>query len=263
MNNDYAEEREPLDTKSMLEEGFLKNLPGKVKHKASESVREEHAAQSIVREGSEELLLKAYDIRDNLILSFGQIKLGSSLSRNLTNVINDLGEVVEGLGGHVEKFDPLAHVSGLQAPDLEKNASRVIENTRDSYSLGTIEDAKIDGQSIIIAFAGHTDDMRYRAVGTVTTSAAWVGNEAIDYIHTPGEGKMSIKVFDGGNWVDKSSDYDIIWELFEEPIEKPKNMSLEKPQKKAEKKEGTKEEIQNKLVDDINDDFPIEEVKGD
>ena len=67
MNNDYAEEREPLDTKSMLEEGFLKNLPGKVKHKASESVREEHAAQSIVREGSEELLLKAYDIRDNLI----------------------------------------------------------------------------------------------------------------------------------------------------------------------------------------------------
>jgi len=261
MSYDYTEEREPLDTKSMLEEGFFKNLPNTTM--TPKHIETTHEAQSVVKEGTESLLLKTYGVRDNLISSFGQIKLGSSLARNVTNIINDLGEIIEGLGGQSEKFDPLAHVSGLKAPDMEKNASRVIENTRDSYSIGTIEDAKIDGENIVIEFTGRTDEVRYKAIGTVTASNGWIGNEAVDYIYTPGEGKMSIKAFNGERWVDKSSDYDITWELFEDPMVIANEEVSESLQKNDKKKEEVKEIISNKLDnDDINDDFTISEIEN-
>lgn len=261
MNDDYTEEREPLNTKLMLEEAFLKNLPNTAILDAKES-KHIAGAQSVVKEGSENLLLKTYGVRDNLISSFGQIKLGSGLARNVTSIINDLGEIIEELGGQAEKFDPLAHVSGLKAPDMEKNASRVVENTRDSYSIGAIEDARIDGKNIVIEFTGHTDEVRYKAVGTVTASTGWIGNEAIDYIYTPGEGKMSIKAFDGGRWVDKSSNYDIVWELFEDPMVIANVGVSESPQKNDKKKEEAKEAIPNKLNNNISDDFPIAEIEN-
>jgi adenylosuccinate synthase len=51
----------------------------------------------------------------------------------------------------------------------------------------------------------------------LVTSSSWNGNEAIDFIYTPGQGKMSVKVFEKGKWIDKSEtgNYEIKWELEE------------------------------------------------
>jgi len=268
MSKDYNNDNdiEELDTKGMLEDGFFKEYAKT--SKASKAKPSERATQGLVPHSSspvntntEKLLLKAYDVRDNLISSFSDIKLGSSLATNVKNAINQVGSMILELGGEAENFDPLAHVSGLGAPSLDKYASRVIENTRDSYTFGKIDDAKIDGQSIIITFTGQSslDNTDYKAIGTITTKGTWMGNEAIDYVYTPGEGKMSVKVANQqGEWIDKSDDYVVSWELFEgSPEEEEKNI-----EKKAETKEEETDLIQNNVDDDININFPIEEKEN-
>lgn len=257
-----------LDTQSMLEEGFfaefekvgsdLQVTKSTMDIPESNKIALAHSKTKKVNANSETLLLKAYDVRDNLISSFVDIKLGSTLATNVKNAINQVGTMIIELGGDVNTFDPLAHVSGLGAPSLDKYASRVIENTMDSYSLGKIADAKVDGKSIIITFTGQSplDDTTYKAIGTITTKGTWMGNEAIDYVYTPGEGKMSVKIANQeGVWIDKSNDYTVSWELFEETPEE----DGKKIEKSAETKEEETNSAQNKLDDDINEDFPIEE----
>jgi hypothetical protein len=252
-----------LDTKGMLEEGFLQEYAGKGKGSLNSkpiSVLTSDTASTNIN--TEALLLKAYDVRDTLISSFSDIKLGSSLAINMKRAINEIGNMIVGLGGLADSFDPLSHVSGLTAPSINKYASRVIENTKDSYSLGNIEDARIEGKSIIITFAGKSplDETSYRAIGTITTNGTWMGNEAIDYVYTPGEGKMSVKVANQkGEWVDQSNNYVVSWELFEGTSSE----LLTGASKNVEKKDQTKEEeinlIKNNLDSDISDDFLIEE----
>jgi len=250
-----------LDTKSMLEEGFLKEYSkggakGKTKPTARVSAGVVSASAPTVNVNTESVLMEAYEVRDGLINSFSDVKLGSALAENMKTAINKVGNIIIEMGGSADSFDPLAHVSGLGAPSLGKYASRVIENTVDSYSLGKIEGANIgdNGKSIVIAFVGMSDEgMPYKAVGTIVANETWLGNEAIDYVYTPGEGKMSVKVANqDGQWIDQSDGYAISWELFEGEAEK----NIEK---KAETEEEEKDLIENNVDDEINIDFPIEE----
>jgi hypothetical protein len=254
-----------LDTKGMLENSFLEEFSKVKGGKLPKTNPLERASEGTVASSTplpsntntEELLMEAYEARDNLISSFSEVKLGSSLANKMADSINKVGSIIVKLGGEAEAFDPLAHVSGLGTPNAKKYASRVIENTIDSYSLGQIENAEIDkesnGKTIIVTFAGRVDEVCYKAIGTITTERTWLGTEAIDYVYTPGEGKMSVKVANhNGEWVDQSDNYQISWEL----LESDKDENLEK---KAESKEDKEPGSENNVNDDINDDFPIEE----
>jgi len=167
------------------------------------------------------------------------------------------------MGGKIEHFDPFVKLSGLQAPSMKKNANRVIENTKESYSIGNISDTRMteDGRTIFITFDGVSNKIAYRAVGTILASKTWVGNEAVDYIYTTGEGRMSVKALDdNGEWIDKSNNYKISWELYEgkfkdkEELEKEGNTAKE-TEIKEEVRDKTKK---NNDEEDIGD-FPIEE----
>jgi len=59
--------------------------------------------------------------------------------------------------------------------------------------------------------------MTYKAFGQIS-ARSWEGSEAIDYIYVPETGgKMSVKTYEGGKWVDKSDTgvYDIYYDLEE------------------------------------------------
>jgi len=271
MNTDYTDEREVITAKervNQLEGDFLTNLMAKTGKKLTPSAKPQlspksASSNSVVTShtNTEEFLSELYDIRDNLIDMFSQTELGSCLSKNMTAQINRVGNCIRKLGGDVEaKFDPLQHVSGLKVPDLHKNAERVIETTKQCYLLGKVVDSEISGAGkIVITFEGVNKDIRYSAKGTVgVKTGEWNGNEAIDYVHTPGEGKMSVKVYSSGKWEDKSDHYDVLWELVEEDASKKVVARGDEIGKKAVAKEEVEEKLENNLGE-INDDFPIEE----
>lgn len=262
------EDREPLDTRSMLEEGFLKNLAGGIgKNIAAASTvgikpKASSKLTTVASDVSTERLLQTlYEVRDGLIDSLRDVHIASPVAKSLSTHINKLGSCIKHLGGPVEPFDPLNHVSGLKIPNLLRNAERVIETTKQCYSLGSIEDSKIsdDNNKISLVFAGRAGNTEYRARGIIMSSC-WTGNEAIDYIYTPGSGKMSVKVFSSGKWIDKSSDYKVSWELEENEIDP----AQEEIQKGSNNSSGIVKDAStssgNNIEDkDIGDDFPVEE----
>jgi len=267
MNQDYTDEREPLDTKGMLESGFFARLG---KTQKTPPVKTEIPQETLpVKYNTEKLLLGLYDVRDGLIETCSKMGLGTH-TQNVVDNINKLGSCIDSLGGKVDKFDPFVHISGLQAPNMLKNAKRVIENTVEAYSLGKVENAKIeeDGKTISMTFTGRQGNTDYKAVGTLIAPKIWVGNEAIDYVFASGGGRMSVKVFsDDGKWIDKSSNYKISWELFENetdfnvmPTEGDNNQIKKagKEDKTVEIKEEIKNNPQNNMDEEIGD-FPIEE----
>jgi hypothetical protein len=273
MNNDYMDEREPLDTKNMLENGFFARL-GKTALKPIPTKTEVTPEPATIpaNYNTEKVLTHLYEARDGLIETYSKVGIGA-YSQGFVDGINKIGSCIKSMGGEVDSFDPFAHMSGLQAPSLQKNAKRVIENTVESYTLGKIGDAKIsdDGKTIIVTFKGQQANTDYKAIGTLVASKAWVGNEAIDYVYTPGEGRMSVKVFsDDGKWIDKSASYKISWELFEN--EANYNVMPTEGENSSIKKEGKgeniveiKEEVENTSSNNIEDeeigDFQIEEKK--
>ena len=261
MNTDYAEEREPLDTKNMLETAFFENLKnGPTPRKAVKEVPKLEVTVKTENDVStEELLTELFDVRDGLIDSFENVDIASPIANNITAIINNLGQFITRVGGKAEHFDPLAHVSGLQNPNLVKNAQRVIENTRDSYS-GEVEEAHVNDKEILIAFGGKKGKVAYKAIGTVSSNGVWIGNEAIDYVYTPGEGKMSVKALnEHGQWIDKSDHYKISWVLEESDL----SDNAEAPKESEKKIENIEEEEietgNNVTEEEIFTDFTIEE----
>lgn len=264
MNEDYTNEREPLNTKSMIEEAFFKNLgkSSKTTPKAESSIV---AKESSVKYNTEDLLLKLFDARDGLVETYSKIGLGA-YSQSFVDSINKIGTCIRSLGGEAENFDPFAHMSGLKSPSLQKNAKRVIENTVEAYTLGKIDDAKIadDGKGITITFTGRQGNTNYKAVGNIEPFKAWVGNEAADYIYSPNEGRMSVKIFADNKWIDKSSEYKISWELFESEANfdvmsvEGENNQPKKETNKVELKEEIKNDTLNNIDNDIGD-FEVEE----
>lgn len=264
-NKDYIDEKGGLQTRSMLEDGFFANI-GKSKGKLKQELTKQakttlNNVKPIPNANTEEILLEAYNVRDALIESVSGIQLGTRLAENLTSAVNSMGSLIVRLGGEAENFDPLSQRSGLQAPNMKRNVERVIENTKDSYALGEIDEARIEEGSIIIGFSGVQEDTKYKAVGTIAARKGWTGAEAVDYVYMPGGGKMSVKVANNnGQWIDRSDDYGITWELFEDSgSSEAQEMPPENIEKNSVTKEEPEEKIANNVVDEINDDFPIKE----
>jgi len=262
MSDNYVDEEGKFDTKSLLEDSFLKNL-GNVKIPPAQAptiVDRSIKVPASSDYNTERMLLELYEVRDGLIATFSEMGLNKT-SQTLVDNINRVGKCIKGLGGEVDHFDPLANVSGLQSPKLNKSAQRVIENTKEAYNLGKIEDAKVeeDGKTITIIFTGKQGNISYKSVGTVTASDTWMGNEAIDYIYSPESGRMAVKTPNAqGQWIDRGTDdYKISWELFETD-----ESNLNKEAGKTENTPEIKEEVKNPAPNNIDEevgDFPIEE----
>lgn len=239
------DEKEPVVTGDLLADGLKAQL-GNVHPSQIEAIANEIESQgdivisSVIKTGagrviqgnstipqrqasSEKILLTLYDVRDDLVDAFGECSFNSYLAKCLTNQINKIASCIVNMGGQAEAFEPLNHVSGLKMPDLVKNAEEVIQRTMQCYKLGTVKEAKIkeDGKEINIVFEGVDGEVKYTASGRIITKG-WTGNEAIDYVYTPNSGKMSVKAFEGGRWVNKSNlekdkeNYKISWELTED-----------------------------------------------
>jgi hypothetical protein len=212
-------------------------------------------------------------MRESLVDVFERSGLNSGIESSLVSLIDSTGSCLNYLGESTEKFEPLRHLSGLQAPNTFKNASKVLETTLNCYKIGEIEDSKIsdDGRLIEIIFAGVHKNIHYKAFGEISANS-WEGSEAIDYIYTPRSGKMSVKAFEGGKWVDKSDYYDIKWALEEKDLNKedeeeeledviPKELLQDESikEKKVEEKEELQVEASNNDSDDEEiGDFPID-----
>ncbi|TRZ83333.1 hypothetical protein D4R86_00785 [bacterium] len=259
------EQREVLTgkTQNMIEESFFKNL--KLKDKAMASKIGEAPIYETVTglpstTDTEKLLLDLFEVRDGLIQSFESVGLNTTTASNLSVQINKLGSCIRHIGGEVVDFAPLEHISGLQMPDLIKSAQRVVDTTKQCYTLGKITKADVeeDGKIISINFEGKDGDIAYVARGTITANSSWKGNEAIDYIYTRGEGRMSVKAFENNRWVNRHNDYNVYWELDEvdttvpkEKVENKKEISVQ-----AQNKVDSRKEIDEQ---DIDNSFPIEE----
>jgi len=231
-----GEDKEPVVTGDLLADGLKANLggihPSQIAAAAAEiesngdiavatvkKVGKEYSPKRVIH--SEKLLLSLYDIRDGLIEAFQSCELNSSISEKIIKQIGRVGNCIIHMGGEVETFDPLQHISGLEIPDIIKNAEEVIKRTIQCYRLGKITEAKIkdDGEEISMTFEGESGNIKYTASGRII-SKSWTGNEAIDYIYTPRSGKMSVKAFEGGRWITKDDEdtYNISWELLEEDL---------------------------------------------
>ena len=208
------------------------------------------------------MLKTLYAVHDELMESFGHASLNTTIAKGLTNSINRIGSCIHQLGGAVDTFNPLDHISGLQIPNLIKNTERVIDTTRQCYAIGKIASASHNNQGqIMLTFEGEDGNISYKATGTIS-SPSWSGNEAIDYIYTPGSGKMSVKAFENGKWIDKSSNskYNIYWELEEQDRNKAEPATAPLITHEAEKNKV--EEDSNTVVNnepDMGDEFAITE----
>jgi hypothetical protein len=228
--------REPLDSANMLTQGLLDRMGG-VSNRILNEVNQEieasgdtadhtpvsrFAAPSDGSNGAKpdaKLLVTLKNIRHGLIDVFERSGLNSGVEDHLVNLIEKTSACIQYLGEPIEKFKPLSHLSGLQAPDMVKNANKVVDTTIQCYKLGEIDDTTVsdDGRNIGIVFSGEERGMKYKAYGTIT-ARSWEGSEAIDYIYVPETGgKMSVKTFENGKWADKSDNgqYDIYYELEE------------------------------------------------
>lgn len=260
MKNELEEEREPLNTRDMLENAFFANL-GKKGTKIPVEAENTSIPKTANTDSSidvENILMQLYETRDGLIESVSKMGVTSS-SESIVTGINKIGGCIKKMGGQVQKFDLLSHLSGLKSPNLKKNAMRVIENTKEAYNIGKITEASIseDGKTIHITFMGQQDNVDYKAVGTIISPKTWVGNEAIDYLYSPSEGRMSVKAYnEEGKWLDKSGSYEISWELFEKEADL-NVMPVEVVKESEKKKEITKDAKKDNSEED--NDFPIEE----
>ena len=221
---EYEEDREPLNTKEMLMDGIWEGLK-KSKNKVSREANniDDSQEQTYVNVPTEKVLLDIYAVRDGLIECFGNTDSSSRLANDLTEHINRLGTCIQKLGGDSEEFNPLDHTSGLQAPNLSKTADKVVGLTEQCYSIGKVDSFNVseDGKTIQLSFTGTSKGTNYKADGVIMAQNGWAGNEAIDYVYTTGAGKMSVKAFENGRWIDKcsekSSSYEVSWGLNEWP----------------------------------------------
>jgi len=257
---DFPEDREPLDTHSMLMEGFMKNLnelkggasPESLGRSASSAASGSYLTPSASTENrdysTEKVLTQLFDVYDELVGLFGVVNRDSVVAQNVSGNINKVGQCIRTMGGEINVFSPLDHISGLQAPDLTKNAKQVVENTKQCYTLGSISEEIIEnnGQAISLVFSGKEKNIYYKAKGQIIAHRGWSGSEALDYVYTPQSGKLSVKAFEGNRWADKSDNFEIYWEL----DEYENDPSLENVEKKT---VATKEvELENKKDNSVN-----------
>ena len=164
-------ERKPLNTYSMLETAFFKNLkdpkmrklagqlarggqvklgkeqgddqgeePGEIDYFATAEEREaREETPSGPKQPSlyERTTVQVADLREYLIHSFGAISNDDRVASVFTNCIKKAEDIMSKLGFELddsEKFNPIMHCSGLKQDNILKNAQQVMENTKTHYS---------------------------------------------------------------------------------------------------------------------------------
>lgn len=223
---------DPSQSGDMIAES-LKNALGGVSMKHYEQVQEEivsseeNGTSSKVSSkkialstnvNAEKVLINLFGVYDSLIEIFQSVGIDGSISEEITRNIWTIEKCISDIGGQVDHFIPEDFVSGLTAPDILINAIKTIDTTKKCYRLGEIKNDQVskDGKTISIEFHGvSNDNVEYTAKGTIQSKSGWVGNEAIDYIYKSGGGKMTVKAFMEGKWINQSKNYDIHWELEE------------------------------------------------
>jgi len=278
---------EPADTTGLLEQTFMNAIPEATRRNienASPSSMPQIKPISSNRGNqdsrvnlaknkdysTEKLLISLYDIHDSLVSLFEGLNHTSPLASSLSINIDKVDDCIVELGGKIEKFIPLDHVSGLSVPADATNITKVIETTKACYNSGNIEDARSDSasKSINITFMGKDDQLNvlYRALGSIVAKSSWNGNEAIDYIYTPQSGKMSVKVLEGGKWIDRSEDYKVGWELEELDLNAATEDDLlifkklkEKPETVVNEETVGRDNSDLSVLEEENLDFTIEE----
>jgi hypothetical protein len=265
-----SDDREPLDSASMLFDNLRSQLGDADPDKIAETKREIEASGNKIENkaikkfatqkmpdgySTEKVLMSLYDIRDSLIETFQSTGINSSSSKKVISSIEKVDVLIKTAGGEVDRFDPLDHCSGLQAPNFHKSAEKVIETTMQCYSLGKIDQANItDGGKIInIVFSGESGETAWKATGTIKTDE-WTGNEAIDYVYTPREGHMSVKAYDNGRLIDKIAcgKYKIHWDLEERAISKKQSATTENKEGKMEKPQNNIDNGEEEIGSPIN-----------
>lgn len=163
----------------------------------------------------ESVLLKMFEIYDSLIEIFQKIGIDSNLSDDLSNQIFAMEKCIEQMGGSVETFIPENFVSGLEMPDNTEMAQKAIETTRKCYKKGNIvkEQVSKDGNTINLILSGESVGKSFVVEGAITAKNGWTGNEAIDYLYKEDGGVMSVKAYEGGKWINISSNFQIEWLL--------------------------------------------------
>ena len=268
---------EPVDSSSLLEEGLRLKIGHPQASKILQVTDEIRAAGDFAARGSrssapqidsmggnaEAVMMDMFSLREDLIAAFEGCKINTKTSTRISNAIRISERMISKIGGTVDEFVPLQHVSGLRPPDFLKNAKKVVETTMQCYSLGDISNATIseDGRTINITLNGSEGDTYFKVEGTIVADE-WTGSEAIDYIYTPGEGKLSVKVFEDGRWMDKSKGdrYNIVWDLVEsrgEPVQEPVPEPVKEPvvavTKKVTQEKVIPKQSSNKIKDDEED----------
>ena len=214
-----AQIKEELEYSEEIPETDKRRVP--LAQKAQKNAKKTRKMSLPENVSTEKLIISLFDIHDVLVDSFEVEGMESPIHKRLIDAISHLEDCIRYVGGTVDAFDPMNHVSGLDAPDFFNNAQKVIETTAKCYKMGKVIDSSIEdnGKIINIAFYGSSRGVKFNVIGRVFAES-WAGNEAIDYIYTPGEGKMSVKAFENGKWTDKSDtgNYEIKWTLEEEDL---------------------------------------------
>jgi len=215
------EKEDKIGTRALLENNFWAAFKGEKVIKESKSQNNQTAE---VKENKPERidLTELEQVYEDL----ARLCVARDADEEILKIIQKVETCLKNFGEDITPFDPLSHLSGLKKPDLTIGAKAVIENTKNFYN-GQVE-CKIEdnGSKIIVVFCGTKKEISYIARGTITANF-WSGNEAIDYVYSPGAGKMSVKAFEDKKWIDKSDKFDISWELKEGDINDVKNKDNE------------------------------------
>lgn len=182
-------------------------------NKTNNFVKDETPSRRSV--SSEKILTKIYELREQAIDFFTKTEIDTDISDLMVHQIIELGECASLLGAEVEVFDPYNYVSGLKKPDQNSHLQQIINRTKACYNAGKIKNEKIkDDNTIEITFEGSHKNILFVVKGEIH-SDFWTGQEAIDYVYSPNSGKMLVKKYDNGKWLNISDNYKISWELNE------------------------------------------------
>ena len=236
------EEASRFDSSAMLEENLYSHLgsivgnvsnisPTKVKsHSTPEiNVTEEEGFTNINDKISIEYTMTVlYTVRDNMIDIFSSIP--EDKQQVMVFNINSIGMLIQKMGGEVDRFDPVEHISGLGDPDDLETMERVIATTKRCYKLGSVDAKILDEKenSIVVEFRGDKNGVPFAVAGKITPSKeGWTGNEAIDFVPlSNNQGRLSVKSYSNKKWLDKSQIFKIQLKRLEgQPVHEQNSVS--------------------------------------
>lgn len=167
---------------------------------------------------SERAITALMDVREDMLKKYSAVSQDPVMAPTMAMGIQKIEAEIISMGGEVDRFDPSRYQSGLkpvaaQSVDQKVAAEKVVENTKESYTLRPIRQiyagaSKTGKQGICVKIAV-SQGLSVR--GTVVPKRAFSGGEVIDYVPDSGKGRMTVKAASGGYWEDVSGDFDIAW----------------------------------------------------